>query len=229
VTVNMAITADGKIASENRRVCSFGSAEDHALLYELRSRADAVMCGANTVNVQNVDLNSGGASHRRRRVARGLEAENARIVVTGSARLRPRARIFSEPGGPIVVLTTERAAPEAVSALERRGAVVLRCGLAEVDLPRALRWLRRDHGIRRLHCEGGGTLNASLFAAGLVDELFLTVCPLVLGGRGSPTIADGAGGATLGEAFAMRLTSLRRRGDELFLHFRRNAARKKAG
>jgi riboflavin biosynthesis pyrimidine reductase len=77
--------------------------------------------------------------------------------------------------------------------------------------------LRAEWNVRRLLCEGGGELNDALFRAGLVDELHLTLCPMIFGGRSAPTIADGPGCARLADAFAMRLQSSRRVGEELFL------------
>ncbi len=63
VFVNMAMTADGKIATANRTVHSFGSARDLAHLYELRATADAVMCGARTVEVSGTVLGTGGEKY----------------------------------------------------------------------------------------------------------------------------------------------------------------------
>ena len=60
VFVNMAITADGKIATANRAIHSFGSRRDLKHLYELRATADAVMCGARTVEISNTILGNGG-------------------------------------------------------------------------------------------------------------------------------------------------------------------------
>ena len=75
VFVNMAMTADGKIATANRAVHSFGSARDLAHLYELRATADAVMCGARTVEISGTILGTGGGKFRKRR----LEARTGRI------------------------------------------------------------------------------------------------------------------------------------------------------
>lgn len=221
VSMNMAMTADGKIATANRAVGSFGSKLDHARLYELRAFADAVMCGAGTVNAQDVEMNSGDAVHRRIRRRRGLAEENLRVVVTGSARLNPSARLFHSAGGRIILLTSRHAPESRVSVLRQLGVEVHRSGETGVDLARALSWLRREHRVARLHCEGGGELNAALFGAGLVDELHLTVCPVLFGGRLSPTIAEGAPAVSLGDAFAMNLVSARQSGSELFLTYRR--------
>jgi riboflavin biosynthesis pyrimidine reductase len=71
-----------------------------------------------------------------------------------------------------------------------------------------------------LLCEGGGELNDALFRAGLVDELHLTICPKIIGGRLAPTIADGLGALKLDQAARLQLKSARRLGDELFLVYR---------
>ena len=93
------------------------------------------------------------------------------------------------------------------------------CGQNEIDFNRAFRWLRDQWNVKRLLCEGGGELNGALFRAGLVDELHLTVCPKILGGRDAPTIADGSGVLKLVDAARLRLKSLKRENGELFLVF----------
>jgi riboflavin biosynthesis pyrimidine reductase len=61
-----------------------------------------------------------------------------------------------------------------------------------IDLAGALARLRGEHGVRSILCEGGPSLNASLFAAGVVDELFLTTVPKIAGGAGALTIVGAA-------------------------------------
>jgi riboflavin biosynthesis pyrimidine reductase len=71
-------------------------------------------------------------------------------------------------------------------------------------------------------------LNDSLFRSGLVDELHLTICPLIFGGRDAPTISGGDGCEHLSEAFSLKLVSRRRLGTELFCVFRQSPSRRKA-
>src|SRR5947209_17847743 len=82
VFVNMAMTADGKIATANRAVSSFGSKRDHDNLLDLRATADAVLAGARTVDSNPVNMGPGAAKYRRRRIKRGLAEYNLRLVVS---------------------------------------------------------------------------------------------------------------------------------------------------
>src|SRR5215472_9920411 len=76
--VNMAITADGKIATTNRVVSSFGSKRDKEHLLELRATADAVMAGAGTVNSAPINLGPGPNKYQRMRTRHGLTEYNLR-------------------------------------------------------------------------------------------------------------------------------------------------------
>ncbi len=219
VVVNMAMTADGKIATANRAVSSFSSRQDCEHLLRLRATADAVLAGARTVDSNPVNLGPGAARFRRLRLRRGLAEFNLRVIVSGSGTVNPSAEVFRHRFSPVIVLTTKRAPAAALRLLRPLADSVKICGSKRINLRAALCWLRRDWGVKRLLCEGGGELNDALFRAGLVDELHLTICPRIFGGRTAPTIADGSGFARLASAAAFRLKSARRHGDELFLTF----------
>lgn len=221
VLANMAMTADGKIATANRAVSSFGSAHDHDHLLELRTTVDAVMAGARTVDSAAINMGPGTAKFRRLRLKRGLAEYNLRVIVSGSGTIHPAAHVFTKRFSPILVLTSQRATAPALRRLRTLADDVKICGRDEVNLRQALRWLRTKWNVNRLLCEGGGELNNAMFRAGLVDELHLTICPLVFGGRRAPTIAEGLGFPTLTHAAQFQLASLQRRGDELFVVFRR--------
>ncbi len=220
VLVNMAMTADGKIATANRAISSFGSERDHAHLLELRATADAVMCGARTADLNAVNLGPGPARFRRMRLKLGLSEYNLRIIVTGSGSVDPDAEVFQKRFSPVIVLTSNRAPERKLRRLRIVAEQVKICGKTDIDFSFALRWLRKEWNVRRLLCEGGGELNDALFRAGLVHELHLTVCPRIFGGRSGPTLADGAGALTLGDAIPLRLKSSRRIGRELFAVYR---------
>src|SRR6187549_674447 len=102
VFVNMAMTADGKIATANRAVSSFGSKRDVEHLYELRATADAVMAGARTVDLNPVKLGPGGARFKKLRLQNGLAEYGLRVIVSGSGTINPNAIIFRHRFSPIV-------------------------------------------------------------------------------------------------------------------------------
>jgi riboflavin-specific deaminase-like protein len=221
VLVNMAMTADGKIATANRVIHSFGSRRDLEHLYELRATADAVMSGARTIEISQAVLGTGGGKFQALRLKRGLARFHLRIVVSGSGSINPRARIFTKRFSPVIILTTARVSKANLKRLRTVADEVKICGKREINFAAALRWLWTKWGVRRLLCEGGGELNDALFRAGLVDELHLTICPKVFGGRHAPTIAGGKGFRGLAQALPLELQSCKRFGDELFAVFQR--------
>ena len=212
----MAMSADGKIAPPHRRFVAFGSRRDHANLLALRATADAVMCGARTVDSAPVTLDAGGPAYEQRRLRAGLARQNLRIVVSGSGSVDLRAAVFQHQVSPVIVLASGRAPKSRLARLERLANCVKVCGEKNVSLDQALGWLRREWAVKRLLCEGGGELNFELLRLGLVDELHLTLCPRVIGGRDAPTIADGEGFASLAKTANLKMTRQRRIGDELF-------------
>ncbi len=217
----MAMTADGKIATANRAVSSFGSARDREHLLELRATADAVLAGARTVDSAAVNLGPGPARFRRLRRQNGLAEYNLRVIVSGSGTLNPDAEVFRHRFSPILILTTGRASGTKLRRLRLIADAVKVCGRSKINFSKAFAWLRDQWGVKRLLCEGGGGLNDALFRAGLVDELHLTICPKTFGGRSAPTIADGIGFRRLKRAALLQIKSFQRSGDELFTVWRR--------
>lgn len=220
VYINVATTADGKLAPANRHFVPFGSKRDRQLLLELRASADAVMSGAKTVGPMPVNLGPGPAKFRKMRLRKGLPEYNLRIVVSGSGNLNPKAELFRHRFSPIIVLVTRRAPESKLRRLREVADEVEAFGDTKLNFTEALRWLRKKWDVKRLLCEGGGEVNAGLFEEGLVDEVYHTLCPLVFGGRHAPTMADGDGFPALANAPRLRLNSLKRVGDELFLVWR---------
>jgi 2,5-diamino-6-(ribosylamino)-4(3H)-pyrimidinone 5'-phosphate reductase len=217
VYLNLAITADGKIAAETRTLSRFGSRRDLEHMYELRAEADAILCGAGTVNAEKADLGAGPVRFQRRRIAAGRQAHPVRVVVSGTGRIETDAKLFRRRLGPVILLVTERVKRRRLVELQAVADAVRVCGEEEIDFVSALRWLAAEWGVKRLLGEGGGQLNEALFRAGVVRELHLTICPVVMGGAKAPTIADGRGVRRLASGTACRLERMRRVGDELFV------------
>ena len=211
VFINMAMTADGKIASTNGKVNSFGSRTDHARLLELRTKADAILTGAGTLNAQP-DITLGLGNKRKN--------PPIRVIVSGRGHVNPKHKLFQTTGAPTVVLTSERISRKRLKELEAAADTVLVCGVNSVNFKKALHFLSKKYNSKRILCEGGGKLNDSLFRAGLVDEVNLTICPLILGGKDAPTISDGTGFKRLANAAQFKLHARKEVDNEMFLTYR---------
>lgn len=224
VFLNLAMSADGKIASSDRSITTFGSSRDLAHLYALRATADAILCGARTVEETGATLGNGpdptGVITRRRK-RRGLAPAPLRVVASGSGSISLQASIWKTGSAPLILLTTPRTPAGLKKRWESLGAEVWMASGRTLDFVDALRRLRQERSVRRLLCEGGGQLNAALLREDLVDEIHLTVCPLILGGRSAPTIFDGSGFERLNQATGWKQVSSRRVAQEMFLVFRR--------
>ena len=220
VFINVATTADGKLAPENRKFVPFGSKRDLELLYELRARADAAIMGARTVDSAPGHYGPGPAKFRRLRLKRGLPEYNLRVIVSGRGTLNPKSDIFRYRFSPIIVLTSARASVRNLKRLRGVADDVEIFGDAEMDFQAAFAWLQRKWQVKSILCEGGGELNTALIRQKLVDEIYITVCPLIFGGRHAPTMADGIGVKSVDDATRLQIKSLKRVGQELFVFYR---------
>jgi riboflavin-specific deaminase-like protein len=218
--LNLAMTADGKITTANRAASSFGTRRDREHMLELRATADAVISGARTVDLNPINMGPGTLKFRRLRLRRGLPEFNLRVIVSGSGSVNPQAEIFKHTFSPIIILTTNRVPPGRLRKLREVANDVWVSRGKEMDFAGALRWLRAKWNVKRLLCEGGGELDDALFRAGLVNELHLTVCPRIFGGRNAPTIADGVGTDSLAKASRLELKSAIRHSDEVYFVYR---------
>lgn len=152
------------------------SAADEAVFHALRAVADAVVVGAGTVRTEGygpIRPRPAGMAWRERHGRRGTPPL---VIVSRSLDLDPKAKCFS---GPAVVVTCAAADTRRRDELARVATVVV-AGAERVDLPAAVRELH-GHGLTRLLCEGGPQLLTGLLAAGVLDELCLTLTPLLLG------------------------------------------------
>lgn len=216
VFVNVAMTADGKLAPSNRHFVPFSTKRDEELMMELRSRADAVLSGARTVDLGRVDMGPGGKKWEKKRLENGLSQFNLRVIVSGSASVNPDAHIFRTHFSPIILLTSEAAPKSRLKRLSKLVDDIFVSPGRDLNFRRALVWLREQWKVKRLLCEGGGEVNAPFLLEKLVDEIYITICPLIFGGRHAPTPADGEGIRRLEDATRLKLKRLERIGDELY-------------
>jgi riboflavin biosynthesis pyrimidine reductase len=188
IAVNMVSSADGKATLQGRTAPMSGPV-DRELFHHLRTQADGILVGAGTVRIERYGRVTKTDELQAKRERTGVRADALAAIVT-------RSRDLGED------LPLLRDAPQSVRLIED-----LTPGLAEL----------RGEGIRSLLCEGGPHLNGTLFAEGLVDELFLTVAPTIAGAGESLTIVEGRAMPT---AVDLELLTVHEADGHLFMRYR---------
>ena len=203
---NTAISLDGRINTRERRFQSFGTPRDHARMSRLRAEADAVLVGGATFrNWPHPSLPD--ADDRQR-----LRGRPWNIVVTRALDVPLTPEFLGE--GAIRPLFLTRAAslrpdfPAEAEGWSGEG--------AHVPVEWMLEQIAR-RGVERLLVEAGGDLLFQFLAADALDEMHVTLCPLVVGGP-APSLADGAG-FDVAALRRLRLLGAEQEGDELFLRY----------
>jgi len=215
VFVNLAMSADGKISTRERRQVKISGPEDFERVDRIKADADGIMVGIGTVLADNPSLTVKSAARKEERTAAGRDENPVRIVVDSMAKTPVDADILVKGEGKRIVAVSAAAPVERIDALGTRAAVIV-AGERTVDLA-ALMDRLAGLGIRRLMVEGGGTLIWGLFEAGLVDELRTYVGSVVIGGSGAPTPADGDGFLAEGEFPRLSLAGVERIDDGVLL------------
>jgi 5-amino-6-(5-phosphoribosylamino)uracil reductase len=209
LALNMVSTADGKATME-WRTRGISTDVDRALFHHLRTQADAVMVGAGTVRAERYGAVTKTEELASKRREEGVRPTALAVIVSGRLDLPADLPMLNDPDQPVVIATASDA------VLPGIGPQVTYERVAD-DLPLLMARLRSEHDVRSVLCEGGPTLNSYLLAAGLVDELFLTLNPKLLGGAAALTIVAGR---ELVEPAELELVSLAEHGGELFTRWR---------
>lgn len=206
VFINVAVTADGKMDTFERKGAAISSARDKARVDQLRAKADAVMVGGKTLLDEDPKLTVKSEELRAERVARGLAPNPVKVGIVSIADLDPDSDFINAGPARVVIFTTWQSSKSQLETLRARGVEVFILGENRVDLSAALQTLY-DLGIRSLMVEGGGTLNFELLRLGLVDELTMYLAPMIFGGESAPSAAAGPG-VVRGEAIPLKLVDV---------------------
>jgi riboflavin-specific deaminase-like protein len=179
IAVNMVAAIDGAV-SVARRSAGLSGPADRAIFHALRAAADVILVGAGTVRDENYGPPKTSPADQAARRSRGQEPFPTIAVVSGRLHLEPDAHLFDDTPTRPVLIGTERADPTRRVALAEVADVEI-AGDETLDAERAVRLLRA-RGAATVVCEGGPTLNGALVSAGVVDEICLTISPLVAAG-----------------------------------------------
>lgn len=198
VVLKTAMTLDGKIATASGASKWITGEAARLRVHELRDRYDAILAGIGTALADDPSLTT--------RLPDRTGKNPVRIIVDSNARLPLTSNVVTDGQAQTIVAVTEAAPEERVAALRAHGVDVLTCGTgSHVDLVQLMQELGRRE-IASVLVEGGGTVNFSLLAAGLVDKVHAFVAPKIVGGRTAKTPVEGEGFAQLADS--VQLTQL---------------------
>ena len=220
VTINGAMTVDGKIATTSGD-SKISSREDLLRVHKLRASVDAIVVGISTILTDDPRL-----------TVRMVKGKNpARVIVDSRGRIPIDSQIMrTAPRIRTIVAVTDQAPEEKTRKLEEAGAQVLVVSEGKkgqsaavphgVNLKKLFRRLEKM-GLRRILVEGGGELNWSLLRLGLVDELTVTIAPKIAGGRLSTTLVEGDGFDEIAQGIRLQLKQVEQKNTgELVLHYK---------
>lgn len=210
--MNFVSSTDGAV-TEQGRSRGLSTDADRMLFAAQRDLADVVLVGAGTARLEGYGPDRPTPARRHLRRAAGRAETPVIAVVSASLDLDPTSDLFGAPDARTLVLTHDQAPAERRAELDRV-VEVLSVGSTSIDPNRAVAALA-DRGLRRVLCEGGPHLFGSLLAGGVVDEMCLTVSPLLTGPGAGRIVA----GPDLPTPARLRLDGVLEEDGALFLRY----------
>jgi 2,5-diamino-6-(ribosylamino)-4(3H)-pyrimidinone 5'-phosphate reductase len=209
--INVAMTADGKIDTFERKGAAISSKQDKQRVDELRATADAVLVGGKTLLEEQPRLTVRSEALREARIQRGLAPNPIKVGVATVADIPLESDFVKVGPARVVIFTTDQTSNDQIEKLKAGNVEVFVHKEPRVNLTLMMETLKKI-GVDHLMVEGGGTMNFELMRLGLVDELMIYVAPLIFGGANAPTPADGLG-LIRNDAIALRLTDIQKHDD----------------
>ncbi|EAZ91293.1 RibD family protein [Crocosphaera chwakensis] len=215
-TVILAMTADGKIADFQRNAARFSSDIDQNHLEKQISLVDGVLFGAGTLRAFGTTKMVKDSELLANRKQKNKPSQPINVVISASGKIANNLRFFSQ-SVPHWLITTSAGIHNNTSKFEK----VLTCAEIEagkINLVEAFKTLK-ELGLNHIAILGGGELVANFLEQNLIDELWLTVCPYILGGKTAPTPVEGIGFLS-SHGQKLELLSLEQIEHEIFLHYK---------
>ena len=189
ILMNMVMSADGKVVIEGTEA-GIGSKTDQRLMRELRVNADAVLNGANTLRASGTSSRLGDEGLEELRIANGKPRFPIAVGLSRSGKLPLDKIFFTARDFDAVVYLSEEAPADRKAALGATGRPV-HIVPAGAEITAMLKHMRQELDVKVLLVEGGPTVNAQMYELGVVDEYFLTLGPVIVGGRDTLTAVEG--------------------------------------
>jgi len=208
------MTVDGKIATTSGD-SAISSRHDLIRVHELRASADGIIVGISTVLADNPRLTVRLA---RKRVKR---KDPSRIVIDSTGKIPLDSRILLTASRiKTIVAVTKLAHIDTLRKIKKTGAIVIVSGRQTVNLKKVFSIIKQM-GIRKILVEGGGEINWSLLRLGIVNELIVTIAPMIVGGRQATTLVEGQGYRRISQGIKLHLKQAQLQNNgELVLHYK---------
>ncbi|MCK4347640.1 MAG: 2,5-diamino-6-(ribosylamino)-4(3H)-pyrimidinone 5'-phosphate reductase [Thermoplasmatales archaeon] len=210
VIVNCAMSADGKIALPNGTQLRISCDEDIERMYRLRNESDAVLVGIGAVLSDNPRL-----TVKEKYVKNPHQP--LRIVLDSKCRT-PKDSLVVNQTAKTCVITAEKCDTKFEDNVE-----VIECAADEeglIDLEELLDILCK-RGIKTLMVEGGGTVIWSFLRSDLVDDLYIYIAPIIIGGKLTPTMTDGSGIKSEDELISLKIADIKKLGKGILVQYKR--------
>lgn len=212
----MAMSLDGKISTYRREGISLGTEHDRRLMDVLRADADAVIVGSGTVRNDGFPIRIRYRDLEAGRVDGGRSPHPVNVTMSRELNFPSTRPFFHHPDTEKIVFTTQAAPASRIKRFSRFADVVtLR---ARTISPTAVLAELSRRGMKRVLMEGGGELHFAFAREGVIDDLYITLTPRLIGGGTAPTILDGKG-FLAADHIDLRLVTKKQIGDELFLKY----------
>ena len=207
IILNCAASADGKIALPNRRNLKLSNEQDFKRLHNLRNNCDAILVGIGTILEDNPSLT----------VSSGIKAGTnpTRIVLDTNFRTPSDAKVINRKAKTIIAIG------EKTVIGNKTNTEIIKCGIDEIDIEKLLDELGK-RGIKTILVEGGETVMWSFLEKELFDEFNVFISSMIIGGKGTHTIAGGEGVADNRKPLKLRLVNSESLGDGVLLKYRKS-------
>ena len=210
VIVNCAMSVDGKSALPTKKQLRISSDEDIERMYKLRNECDAVLVGIDTILSDDPNLTVKAKYVKNPK-------QPLRVVLDSRCRI-PKDTLVLNNAAKSLIITIEGNEKH----FEGENVEVIGCKANDeehVDLECALELLYQK-GVKKLLVEGGGTIIWSFLEKRLVDDLYIYIGPYVIGGKTTPTVADGLGIKNEGELISLKIVDVTRLGAGILTHYK---------
>jgi len=209
VIINCAMSADGKIASPTRKQMRISCDEDIKRMHRLRNKCDAVLVGIGTILADDPKLTV------KKEYVKNIK-QPLRVVLDSKGRTPAHALVLNNISKTLIITAKGKEKTYKGSHIEVVSCKIDRNGL--IDVKDAIDLLYRK-GVRTLLVEGGGTIIWNFLKNKVVDDLYIYIGPCIIGGKETPTVAEGEGIKSKEDSIPLKIVKVKRVGPGLLIHY----------